>query len=541
MDETRDRQHSEDHGRQDLREDESGRLCVTKGRRAAVLILLAAALGLAALGQFYFLDRRDYLWDGVVFHGLAALCFVLAWRQAVVRERTSRRAWFARLQPRAWARNRTGPTAFMSLGLFLSFAATLLSQGRKWNQATGDIVIFWLLGLGAVLAAVLWPASSSVRLADLRLRRPTLTRKAWLEIATVLGLTILAFMLRIAALESIPYTLGGDEAWFGLTARQVLSGELQNPFVTAYVSMPTLFYWPISWAMRLVGDGVTGLRLPAALVGTATVPILYFFARHLWGRRLAVISALFLATYDYHIHYSRLGTNNIWDPFLVLLTLWFLDIGLSTSDETKRTRFFTLSGLVMGLSVYFYTGARFLPLLAAIYLAFFWVTGRAARGRREAAKGLAWPLLMLVLAFLVVAGPMLSYARSHPDDWNARINQVGIIQSGWLAREPELTGKSTVSILAEQFLRAAGAFHVFPDRTVWYGADRPLLGFLAGLFAVLGMAWALFRWRERRYFLLLIWFWGVIVSGGMLTESPPSSQRLLIAIPAVALLVAVGL
>jgi hypothetical protein len=136
---------------------------------------------------------------------------------------------------------------------------------------------------------------------------------------------------------------------------------------------------------------------------------------------------------------------------------------------------------------------------------------------------------------------MISYALSHPDEWNARINQVGIVQSGWLGREPEITGDSTLHILAEQFLRAAGAFHVFPDRTVWYGADRPLLGFLPGIFAILGMAWALIRWQERRYFLLLIWFWSVIITGGMLTESPPSSQRLVIAIPAVSLLVAVGL
>ena len=99
-------------------------------------------------------------------------------------------------------------------------------------------------------------------------------------------------------------------------------------------------------------------------------------------------------------------------------------------------------------------------------------------------------VVLLLVAFLAVAGPMLSYALSHPDEWNARLNQVGIIQSGWLEREPELTGKSTAHILAEQFLRAAGAFHVFPDRTVWYGAERPLLGFLAGAFAVLGMAWA---------------------------------------------------
>jgi 4-amino-4-deoxy-L-arabinose transferase-like glycosyltransferase len=289
----------------------------------------------------------------------------------------------------------------------------------------------------------------------------------------------------------------------------------------------------LSWSLWLVGNGMVGLRLPAALVGTATVPILYLFARDLWGRRTALLAALFLATYDYHIHYSRLAANNVWDPLFVVLTLWALDRGLAKEQGSYRS--FLAAGLAMGLGAYFYTGARLLPVLAATYAAFVWFQ------RRKELRRPALHLGLLVLAFLIVAGPMLGYALAHPNEWNARLNQVGILQSGWLEREPELTGKSTATILAEQFLRAAGAFHVYPDRTVWYGADRPLLGFLAGAFAVLGMTWAVAHWRDRRYFLVLIWFWSVIISGGMLTESPPSSQRLVIAIPAVALLVAFGL
>jgi hypothetical protein len=189
----------------------------------------------------------------------------------------------------------------------------------------------------------------------------------------------------------------------------------------------------------------------------------------------------------------------------------------------------------MGFSVLFYTGARLLPLLVAGYVVFVWLQ------RRRQIEGLGRHLLIQAAAFLVVAGPMLVYAQAHPNEWNARVNQVGIIQSGWLEREPGLTGKSTVQILTEQFLKAAGAFHAFADRTAWYDADRPLLGFLAGAFALFGMAWAVAHWRDRRYFLVLLWFWSVIISGGMLTESPPSSQRLVIAIPAVAMLVAFGL
>jgi 4-amino-4-deoxy-L-arabinose transferase-like glycosyltransferase len=521
---------------------------VTGKRRALALFLLLAALLLVGLGQFYFFHRPQYLWDGVVFHGTAAVCFLLAWRQ--VRPQAVRHPGRRSLAPGPWLRDHPVQVGLVALGLLLSLVATLLAQGRAMDQPSGAVVLPWLLASGAVGLAVAWPAAwPPLAGRDWLARLQRVSRQAWLEVATVVALTALAFLLRATALDRVPYTLGGDEAWHGLLARQVLAGQVRNPFVMGYMSMPTFFYWPLSWSLWLVGNDVAGLRFPAALVGTATVPILYFFARDLWGRRVALLSALFLATYDYHIHYSRLGANNVWDPFFVLLVLWLLHRGLvaqpsgGAQDRSGRYRSFLAAGMILGLSFYFYTGARLLPLLMAAYVALIWLQRRRQKQpqKRGQIEGLGRHLALLVAAFVVVAGPMLGYALSHLDEWNARINQVGIIQSGWLAREPGLTGKSTLQILAEQFLRAAGAFHVFPDRTVWYGTPRPLLGFLAGAFALLGLAWAVAHWRERRYFLVLIWFWSVIITGGMLTESPPSSQRLVIAIPAVALLVAIGL
>ena len=517
-------------------------LRVTRGRRTAALLLLAASLGLAALGQFYFFHRRGYLWDGLVLHGLAAICFGLAWRATTAGDRKPPRLGTGSFRLSHWLHDQPIQTALMLLGLTLGLAATLLSQSRAWNQSAPNAIVLWLLGIGVVAAVAIWPTSPRPgRPGGWKARLGRMSRDTWLEIATIATVMLLALILRVAALDRVPYTLGGDEAWHGLLARQVLSGELRNPFVMGYMSMPTFFYWPISWSLRLVGNDVAGLRLPAALAGMVTVPILYLFARRLWGKRIALLSALFLAGYDYHIHYSRLGANNVWDPLFVVLTLWLVDLGLTSTDKPRSSRFFALAGLVMGLSVYYYTGTRLLPLLVAVYVAFVWIKRHRSPKTGKWPGSYARPLLTMAMAFLVAAGPMLSYALSHPDEWNARINQVGIIQSGWLAQEPGLTGKTLLQILVEQFLRAAGAFHVFPDRTAWYGADQPLLGFVAGAFAALGMAWAFFRWRERRHFLVLIWFWSVILTGGMLTESPPSSQRLVIAIPAVALLVALGL
>ena len=42
--------------------------------RAALLVVGAVFFG--ALGQFYLIGRRDYVWDAVIFFGVALICFV---------------------------------------------------------------------------------------------------------------------------------------------------------------------------------------------------------------------------------------------------------------------------------------------------------------------------------------------------------------------------------------------------------------------------------------------------------------------------------
>jgi hypothetical protein len=87
-----------------------------------------------------------------------------------------------------------------------------------------------------------------------------------------------------------------------------------------------------------------------------------------------------------------------------------------------------------------------------------------------------WEQMLVALgAFLVVAAPMIQVAIRTPDNFNARLNQVGIIQSGWIARAMEARGDSMAAVLFDQFRRAALAFNYYPDRTVWYGLPEPLL------------------------------------------------------------------
>ncbi|NJN16660.1 MAG: hypothetical protein HC822_10500 [Oscillochloris sp.] len=265
------------------------------------------------------------------------------------------------------------------------------------------------------------------------------------------------------------------------------------------------------------------------LVGTLTVLTTYLLMSRLAGRMFGLATAALLAAFHYHIHFSRLGSNQVADALFAGLALLFLFRGY----DRRSPLFWTLSGVVLGASQFFYAGARFAAVLVAVVtLVLFLRDGR--RFWREQWVGVA----LLAGALLISGAPMIQYALRFPDDYNARLNEVGIIQSGWLEREQEIRGQDALPILFDQFQRAVLAYNAYPDRTVWYGIPRPYFTLIPGTLFILGIGYAGLNLFNRRIFPLVAWWGGAILMGGMLTESPPSSQRLVTtAVPAMALLV----
>lgn len=341
--------------------------------------------------------------------------------------------------------------------------------------------------------------------------------------ALVLG----TFLLRFWRVSSWPFTLGGDEASQGLEAVRVLEGTLRNPFTTGWLGVPTMSFFFNSWSIDLFGSTVFALRIPWVLVGTATVLVVFFLVKRLMGVRLAWVTAVILATYHYHIHYSRLGSNQIADPFFLSLALLFLYRAL----DRKNNLDWALTGVVTALALYFYAGARLTPVIIIVVLGYLFV-----REPKQFFPQNGRGILIAVGAFLIVGAPMIQYGLTFPDDFNARVNEVGIFQSGWLDSAMELEGTGSIPILIEQFRRAVLAFNFYPDRTVWYGLREPLLSPFWGVMFWVGMGFGVIRLFGRgsnpRYAPMVALWWGGMLLGGFLTESPPSSQRLItLAVP----------
>jgi 4-amino-4-deoxy-L-arabinose transferase-like glycosyltransferase len=164
------------------------------------------------------------------------------------------------------------------------------------------------------------------------------------------------------------------------------------------VDKPPLALWVQALSVRAFGFSSWSMLVPQALMGVATVGLVYDLTRRRFGRVAGSVAGLVLVLTPISVAISR---HNNPDALLVLClagALWCLVRGL----EDGRTRWLVLSGVCIGLGFEAKMAAALLvvPALAAAWL---WVAPRgrrvalaqlAAGGGAMVAVGGAWPLLV---------------------------------------------------------------------------------------------------------------------------------------------------
>ncbi len=222
---------------------------------------------------------------------------------------------------------------------------------------------------------------------------------AWWPLA---ALIVLAAALRLATLTEQGFWY--DEAFtpvhvlhagLGATLKSVVHSE----------NTPPLWYL-LAWVdARLLGDGALALRLPSALAGIATVPVVWGIGRELAGRRAALIGAALVAVNPLFVWYSQEArAYGLFVFFAALATLCFAR--LLHGPSGRRALAFALSGALALLTHYF---AAFLLVPMALWL----LRERAARKAALPAIGV---LALVGLALL----PLISAQGGHGTQWIGR-------------------------------------------------------------------------------------------------------------------------
>ena len=164
------------------------------------------------------------------------------------------------------------------------------------------------------------------------------------------------------------------------------------------VDKPPLALWVQALSVKVFGYHSLSILVPEALMGVASVVLVYDLTRRVWGRAAGTAAGLVLALTPIAVAISR---HNNPDALLVLCctaALWFIVRAL----QDGRTRWIVLSGVCVGLGFETKMGAALL-VVPALVAAWLWIAprGRLAAARQLLAGGAAmvvvggaWPLLM---------------------------------------------------------------------------------------------------------------------------------------------------
>jgi hypothetical protein len=351
-----------------------------------------------------------------------------------------------------------------------------------------------------------------------------------LEAGLLAGILLLAFLVRTIDMTSHPYPWSGDEASIGMEAIRILKGEVTNFFDTGWSSQPNWSFVPTAAMELIFGKNIIAIRMASAVAGTLAVLFVYLFGREMFNPAMALMAAAFLATMPYHVHFSRVGVANVVDSLVSAAMFWLIARGINREDA----RYYYTAGAVAGLSIYTYAGTRLVLVLAALTFLFL-----ILRQRRYLPTH--WKhLFAFAGGTMISAAPQAAYFARHPDIFMGRFGQEGIFFNGWLAGQVATTGRSVAGILFSQFTRTTLVFIASAAPGNFFNSPEPYLTVIGSVLFLLGMAYALAHLLEPRYFILVIWFWTVILFGGILTLNPPANTRLLMTTPPVALLLALG-
>lgn len=396
-----------------------------------------------------------------------------------------------------------------------AFLAALAAGDSLKALNTPVYLLAWLISIACVLFGSA-PKETEVG--------PNVTRK---EVVLMAALFLSAFALRAWAVDSLPSTLSGDEGSAGLTSVSFVNGEADNILTIGWFSFPSLYFAVQSLGIFLLDQTAAGLRITSALAGALTIVAVYLLGRTFFNRLTAVIAAFLLATSHYHIHFSRIGLNNIWDGLfgaLILTGLWY-------GWKHEKRSGYLFCGLALGMGLYFYVSIRVFPILLLVFAFFAFLSNRQKFKRSFANMSLA-----AFVAFVLIIPLIFLFAR-FPDEFNAPLQRVTIFD-GWLDAMVVREQQPVVKIIWDQIVNTALGFTHLPLRH-WYNPGVPLLLPGSAALFILGVLWAITN-LNLRYLLLLLPLISMIILGG-LSQDAPASQRYVIAMPFVAVLVALPL
>lgn len=353
----------------------------------------------------------------------------------------------------------------------------------------------------------------------------------WPALAVI---TLLGAVLRFWGFNSLPPGLWYDEALVSRLAMAISESHVAPVyFETDFGGIHPLLIYTTIVARWITDNHPLAIRYGIAGLGVLSVPVLFLSVRAMFrldgefirqgtiGGMLAALISAFLFPL---LLLNRVGVEVTMPTLGAAMVFWMLSDGL----RTGHSRYFLLLGLTLGVSLYSYQSARFLPIAVAVACLWVLVT---STGR----KRLLPRLTLGAITALVVYLPLLLYFARHP---SAFVSRAGAASYNTLGPS---AGSVPLAVLANTLRTIAGlSVSGFGDALARHNIPgRPFFDpFLSVLFW-LGLTVILPSPSRRSSAILLTWA-GVMLLPVILTDGAPTFTRMMGAMPALVGICSVG-
>lgn len=405
---------------------------------------------------------------------------------------------------------------------------------------SGIAVIFWLLAIGLFLLSCRYMDDESGGITSWAFRW---TPFDWLACTVIFAV---ALFLRLIDVGTAPFTLHNDEARMGLYTAALIAEPTAHFYTYDEFSTTKLWYYLLALGMLFKGQTQAAIRIVPAFLGAFAIIPTYLFARLLFCRTVAIVAILLLATYHFHIHFSRVAVNNITDPLWGVMIYGTLYVALGT----RRRFLYGLTGVLIGISLHFYTGARlFLPLTVVAWLFWWFATWQAKDNISECGSGhgtkkreVLCSASLISIGLLLAAGLVTLSTLREPFWFLTRLQLEGL-NAEWVDQTMADNSWSYFQFWWEQVSRSALPFFIYGEAGYgnYYDVEKPLLSIAASMFFAMGLLLSLARIRTWPSQLLLAWIVLTILFGGVLLRNPPAVQRYVTLTVPIVLLIAISL
>lgn len=306
---------------------------------------------------------------------------------------------------------------------------------------------------------------------------------------------IIGILFRFYQLDILPPGLHADEAANGIDVFKILEKHDYRVVYDSNGPRQALFFYLQAIFVAILGNNILALRIAPALIGIASIIMVYLYSKDWFGDRIAFWASFFMAVNPWVVTISRDGYRASLVPFFIAAVLFFG----GRAYKTSKARYFILAGISFALGFYTYHSYNVFGFIVFATLTYLLII------RDKFITKNVKNLILAVFFFVLTIFPLARYVINNPSDYSSRTNDVSILNLGINSVKffKTLTVNTAVTLWQFNFLGDQNSRHNPPG--------IPLLNIFVSLMFLLGLIIVFKRRKKKKYLAMMLAFFSMLL------------------------------